>query len=104
MAKKSTSAMQKLQHKTYQDSGSYAKNKKAGLIRHLKTHENDAQAQKALKSVDGAKSSRFGKKFKKSIRSHLDKITAPIFARKRALERISQISLELTPPIATDKK
>lgn len=87
MAKK-TSASAKAQLAAYKSDNRFVKNKIAKLERHLKNYPNDEIAQAALKSAPNAKSSRFGKKAYKSTRSHLDRITDPIYAQIRKSNRV----------------
>lgn len=88
MAGKTTSASQKARYSVYKAENVFAKNKVAKLKRHLALFPNDTIAQAALKAAPTAKSSRFGKKDYKSTRTHLDKITDPLYAQTRASARV----------------
>lgn len=88
MAGKNTSASQKARYALYKSDGIFAKNKVAKLKRHLAKFPNDEIAKAALKEAPTATSSRFGKKTYKSTRSHLDRVTDPLFAQTRASARV----------------
>lgn len=88
MAKKTTSASAKAQYTRYAKDNQFVKNKTAKLKRHLEKYPNDEIASAALKNVGNAKSSRFGKKVGKSTRSHLDRVTDPIYAQLRKSAKV----------------
>lgn len=88
MAGKTTSASQKARYAIYKSENIFAKNKVAKLKRHLEKFPNDEIAKAALKAAPTATSSRFGKKDYKSVRTHLDRITDPLYARARAAGRV----------------
>lgn len=88
MATKKTSASDKLHYGTYKSEARYAKNKVAKLTRHLKQYSDDAIAAQALKTASTATSSRWGTKNVKSTRTHLDRITDPLYANARSANRV----------------
>ena len=51
MAKKTTSASKKAYYGRYQNDGTWTKNKRAKIERHLKKYPNDTQAKAALKEI-----------------------------------------------------
>lgn len=85
---KKTSASDKARHSIYKSDNVYAKNKVAKLTRHLKEFPNDEIAKTALKTASTATSSRFGKKFKKSLRTHLDRVTDPLYRQLRKSAKV----------------
>lgn len=88
MAGKKTSASDKARHAVYKAGNVFNKNKVAKLQRHLKEFPNDLIAQAALKEAPTAKSSRWGKKDFKSLRTHLERIVQPLEAQVRASNRV----------------
>lgn len=88
MASKKTSASDKARHAVYKSANVFNKNKVAKLERHLKEFPNDLIAQAALKAAPTAKSSRWGKKDFKSLRTHLERIVQPLEAQIRASNRV----------------
>lgn len=88
MAGKTTSASDKARHAVYKSENVYAKNKVAKLTRHLAKFPNDEVAKAALKAAPTAKSSRWGKKDFKSLRTHLERIVQPLERQIRASARV----------------
>lgn len=88
MAGKSTSASQKARYASYKAGNVFAKNKVAKLERHLKDFPNDEIAKDALTRAASAKSSRWGKKDFKSLRTHLERVVQPIEAQVRSASRV----------------
>jgi len=91
MAQKKKSYRGKKQYGVYESQGKYAKNKRAKLERHLKKYPNDAQAKRALGSINA-----YSRK-KSQIKGHYPPAKSYVFDEKwsQRLEWVSPAGVDV---------
>ena len=89
MAGKSSSKHQKDMYSLYNSNGTYAKNKKAQLERHLKNHPEDAIAKAALKNISSeTRRGGYSGPTKGMGTRASDRLYAQLSAEVRSMERV----------------